>query len=119
MKEAGSVLLSGTLLREAGLNNGDTLTIVSPRGRQDLTIRGSFENQRFGRIFQGSVGIMDLLPAQMTFGKEGRFDWIDIALSPGADEARVRELVASRVSGLGEVVSPATRGKRVEAMLAL
>ncbi len=112
------MLLSTTLLKEAGLSNGDTITIVSPRGRHELTVRGSFENQRFGRLFQGSVGIMDLLPAQMTFGKDGRFDWIDIALTPDADEAHVRELIASRVGARGEVVSPATRGKRVEAMLA-
>lgn len=117
VQEPGAVLMSETLLREAGLTNGDRVTIVSPRGRQELTVRGSFENQRFARLFEGSVGVMDLLPAQITFGKEDRFDWIDVALDPDADDAGVRQAITARVAGRGEVMSPATRGKRVESML--
>lgn len=117
VKEPGAVLLSATLLQEAGLVNGDRVAIVSPRGRGELTVRGSFENQRFARLFEGSVGVMDLLPAQITFGKEDRFDWIDVALDSDVDAAGIRRVIEDRVAGRAEVMSPATRGKRVESML--
>jgi hypothetical protein len=107
---AGSVLVRDAL-REAGLSNGDTLTTLLhevARSDSEACSRTS-ASHRSSRVRRdhGSAA------SQMTF--VGRAPIGSIALRLGPTRFVLRR--AARVKGRGEVVSPATRGKRVEAML--
>ncbi len=115
--EATAIVMSDKLAREGGYAYGDELVVTGPGGRKTLKVRGTFTNQRFANIFQGDVVVMDILPAQISFAKEGRFDWISVKTSGAASDDTVREKIARYLAGRGEVTSPAMRGRRVESML--
>ena len=115
--ETSSTLLSQKLIDELGLVVGGRLEVMTPTGIRALTLRGGFRDQRFARAFQGDVAVMDILPAQATFGKDGRFDSISVAVATGTDVNAVADRIAELLAGRGEVATPAGRGQRVEDML--
>jgi putative ABC transport system permease protein len=116
-KDPRAVLLSDKLVREGGYATAATIEVTSPLGKTELTVRGSFRDQRFARVFQGDVALMDTLRAQALFGKQDRFDWIQVEIEPDAELEMVEKALQEAVSGYAQVASPRTRGKRVESML--
>jgi putative ABC transport system permease protein len=117
MKDARGVLISDKLAREGGYTTGASMEVTSPSGLIPLSVRGSFRDQRFARVFQGDVALMDTPRAQALFGKEQRYDWIQVASGPDADLAALETALQGAVQGYAQVTSPRTRGKRVESML--
>lgn len=116
--DARAVLLSDKLMTELGLEDGDKIEVAGPTGRLELNVRGSFHSQRFANIFQNDVGLMDILPAQITFGMEGALDSVSIAVLDGYERDDVVGRLEKIVAGRGELASPAVRGQRIDAMLA-
>ena len=113
-----SLLLSGTMATRLGLRVGDVVEVASAIGVRTLKIRGLLPANGLAAAFGGDVGVMDVLAMQIAFGREGRFDRIQIALAKGEKRSRVRSRLVRALGPGVEVESPRTRADRQQNMLA-
>lgn len=71
------------------LRIGSTIVINSVRGRQRMTIGGLLEEAGPAQVFGGNILIMSVGRAQTLFGRDGKFDRIEVL--DASAEARLRE----------------------------
>src|SRR5207244_958102 len=100
-----------------GLKLGSPLVLASANGTVRLVVRGLLSPTGVARAYGGSIAIMDVDGAQVTFGKERRLDRVDLALRPGTDlDAFAAKLQATLGSGY-RVERPETRSRAMEQMV--
>jgi putative ABC transport system permease protein len=113
-----SLLLSRSMAIRLGLRVGDGVQVATALGARTLTIRGLLPEKGLAAAFGGDVGVMDVFAMQIAFGREGRFDRVQVAVAKKADVERVKKRIAAALGGGIAVESPATRAARQEQMLA-
>ena len=111
------VLLSERVAKRLGVKKGDTFKVRGPNGELALEVRALLRETGPARAFGGSFAVMDVFAAQIAFGKERKFDRIDVAVPEGAEVGPVREALAAALGSGFEVDRPDRRGSNVEKML--
>ncbi len=117
LNEPDAVLLAGEFAREEGLAVGQTLTLATTHGQQAFTVRGLLKPGGLANAFGGQVAVMDLDAARAIFGKEGRTDRVDVALTPGATVEDVLPRLGATLGPGVRVERPAARGEVVARMV--
>jgi len=112
-----SVLLTEEYAERRGIKIGDRVPFASPRGIEQLHVRGLLRAEGLATVFGGNLAVMDLPAAQRLLGKEGRVDQVDVLLQPAADVAAVQQRLAAVLPSSLSVVRPALRGERFERVI--
>ncbi|MCC7380569.1 MAG: ABC transporter permease [Deltaproteobacteria bacterium] len=111
------ILISDRLASELSLTVGSTLALLTPEGLHDFRVHGLIAAKGPAASFGGQVAVMYIDAAQLSFGREGRVDRIDLAIAPGARLEAVQGRVEACVRGRGEVARPGGRVRRLAAIL--
>lgn len=112
-----SIAVTESFSTRLGLGRGSEITLATSRGARKYTVRALLKEQGTAKAFGGSFALMDLPVAQMTFGKEGKLDIVDLTLEEGEEIVTVKERIQRRLHGAALVERPRERGEQVELLL--
>jgi putative ABC transport system permease protein len=88
--------VSETFARRHGLELGSTVTLLTPRGRDEYIILG-LAAVGPAMALGGNFIVMDLNAAQLAFHKVGTLDRIDLALHPGVAVDAMQDALQARL----------------------
>lgn len=97
-----------------GLRDGDKITLQTQGATNEFTIRGLFNSEGAGDVFDGNVAVMDIYSAQAMFGKGSRIDRIDLMTDPALGEQAVADALSSQLPAGIKVLRPNLRGQVLE-----
>src|SRR5262249_52282957 len=117
LNDPSSVLLTAEDAKRRGLGVGDRVAFATPKGVQQLHVRGLLRAEGLATIFGGNLAVMDLPAAQRVLGKEGRVDQVDVLLPADAEVGAVRDRLATGLPSSLSVIRPALRGERFERVI--
>lgn len=101
LNQPDSIIVTETFAREHGLQLDSVFELRTAIGPRPFTVRGILKSEGVAKAFGGSLAIMDIDGARMTFGKEGKFDRVDIVPEEGVDlDSLQRDLQAKLPQGL-------------------
>lgn len=90
LTEPNTILITQSLAKREGIKKYQNLRLETIYGMKTFKVGGLLNPEGPAKAAGGDIAVMDLHTAQMTFGKKGRIDRIDLILLPGqtSDEAR-------------------------------
>lgn len=112
-----SILITKMMAEREGLRQDQRVNIQTVHGERAFRVRGILNPTGPARAMGGNVIIMDIYAAQMAFGKEGRFDRIDIRLRQGQRTEDITRKLLSILPAGYVIDTPASRTRQMEAML--
>lgn len=96
------------------------LQLATSQGVLEFTVRGYLKSDGPEKVFGGNFALMDVYSAQRVFGKDRKFDEINVLLPPGitAGEREFIRQELSRKVGTGfDVERPNNRGRQSERLI--
>ncbi|MGH7832885.1 MAG: FtsX-like permease family protein, partial [Candidatus Binatia bacterium] len=81
------------------------------------TVRALLKEEGSAKAFGGNFALMDLPVAQMTLGKEGKLDTVDLTVEPESPIEAVRQRIEARLGGAAQAQRPGERGEQIELLL--
>ena len=117
LAQPDSIMIGADFASRNGLAMGSRLVLETVEGARLFTVRGLLRPAGLAQAFGGSLAVMDIYAAQRVFGKERKFDRIDITARRGVavDDCR-RALTAALGSGF-QVDAPSERRRYFEQVL--
>jgi putative ABC transport system permease protein len=112
-----SIALTVSFARRLGLRAGSTIRLATSRGVRDYTVRALLREQGAAKVFGGNFALMDLPVAQISLGKEGKLDIVDLTVEEGERVETVRQRIESRLGGAAQVQRPRERGEQIESLM--
>jgi putative ABC transport system permease protein len=112
-----SIALTESFARRLGLRAGSTIRLATSRGVRDYTVRALLREQGAAKVFGGNFALMDLPVAQISLGKEGKLDIVDLTVEEGERVETVRQRIESRLGGAAQVQRPRERGEQIESLM--
>jgi putative ABC transport system permease protein len=111
-----AVLLSREFAQRNGIKIDDRLDLMTYQGKKTFVVRGLLETEGPTSAFGGNFALMDVYAAQIFFGREKKFDAIDLILKPGRDVDAAMRDINRRLAGRYEATRPEQRTQGVENM---
>ena len=112
-----SILLTKELADRENIKIDQKIQVETVRGIRTFRVRGLLNPEGPAKTMGGNIAIMDYPAAQMSFGKEGRIDRIDVSLLRGEDLDTVRDRIKHSLPEGYNVVTPEGRTKQVEILV--
>lgn len=112
-----SIAVTESFSRRTGLSIGSKVELVTSRGVRAYTVRALLKEEGSARAFGGNFALMDLPVAQITLGKEGKLDTVDLTVEPGSSIEAVRQRIEARLAGAAQAQRPGERGEQIELLL--
>jgi putative ABC transport system permease protein len=112
-----ALLLAGPYAKARALKTGDRIKLLTPSGPVEFVVFGLLAPTGAAKAFGGTVGIMGMDAAQQTFGKEGRYDRIDVDVADTEKPDVVRDRIRMATGGGLVVDRPKDRGVRISKMV--
>lgn len=109
LSQPDSIAVPRRLADRRGLGLGSTLPLETPSGRRTFTIRGLLDAEGIGRVYGGSLVVMDVWAAEVAFTKPGFITRVDVVVPPDHDREVVRTAIASALPAGLRVDTPAQR----------
>lgn len=106
--EAGEIGLDQDTFEEYDFELGQSVDVLLPTGTQTFTLVGTATFGVANSLAGARLTLFEPSEAQRLFDREGLWDVIDIAITPGADLAAVQAEVAALLPSGVEVVSGQT-----------
>ena len=118
LNQPDSIVITKRFAAARGLGIDSKLPLATANGTKVFTVRGLLEPEGAARAFGGSLAVMDIDGARVSFGKIGKIDRIDVVPAEGvAVETLIPRLKA--VLGTGFTVErPETQTESTERMIA-
>ena len=113
-----SILVTKTMADREGFVIDQKIQVQTVEGIKTLRIRGILNPEGPAKAMGGNLAIMDIYAAQMSFGKNGRIDRIDVSLREKEDLETVRRAIIDALPQGYMVDTPAGRTRQVENMIA-
>ncbi|MEW5854320.1 MAG: ABC transporter permease [Myxococcota bacterium] len=112
-----AILIAGPYAQSRQLQKGQTIKLVTPSGPLEFEVFGLLAPTGAAKAFGGNVGIMGMDAAQLTFGKVGRYDRIDVDVVDTEKPEVVRDRIRTATKSGFVVDRPKDRGVRVSRMV--
>ncbi len=112
-----SIMLTTAFAQRHGVRVGSTVSLSTPRGVGEFTVRGLLEPHGIATAFGGQMAVMDLSAAQEALGKSDLIDQIDVLVRDGAAIDVVRDHLMHSLPSSLSVERPAQRGAQYESVL--
>lgn len=117
LNQPDSVIVTHAFARDHHLKLDSKFQIATARGRRPLTVRGLLSPSGPAKAYGGAMAIMDIDGAQVTFGKEGRLDRIDIITRPGVEVPDALKALQAALGPSFKVERPETQSQGMEKMV--
>ena len=117
LTEPNAILLTERFARAHNLSVNGSIRLLAPTGPKTFVIRGLLSDQGAARTLDGQFAVLDIAAAQLSFGKLGRLDRVDVLLDSGAHAERVAAALRRRLPPDLGVERPEARNAQVEQML--
>ncbi|MBU6153677.1 MAG: ABC transporter permease [Bdellovibrionales bacterium] len=95
LNQPDSIILTEALAKKRGLAIDSKISLSTALGVKTFTVRGLLEPEGAARAYGGSLAIMDIDGARVSFGKENKLDRVDIVPTDNAEvsvlQTRLRE----------------------------
>lgn len=117
LNDPRGVIITATYAQRNGLKVGDVIELETANGVAEFNVRGTLAPRGVAKIFGGDLLLMDVYAAQIAFGRDRRFDYIDVVPEPGAQVAELAELIGKAVDHKAEVARPERRTEEAEQIM--
>ncbi len=118
LNQPDSIVVTKKFAAARGLSIDSKLPLATANGTKVFTVRGLLEPEGAAKAYGGSLAIMDIDGARVSFGKVGKVDRIDIVPEEGAAiDPLLKALRAKLGSGL-TIERPETQSESTERMIA-
>ena len=118
LAQPDSIMLSGDFAARNGLAMGSRLVLETVEGARLFTVRGLLHPAGLAQAFGGSLAVMDIYAAQRVFGKERKFDRIDVTARRGIAVEDCRRALAAALGPGFQIDAPSERRRYFEQVLA-
>jgi putative ABC transport system permease protein len=112
-----SILVTKTMADRERIGIDQKIQVETVRGTRTFRVRGILNPEGPAKVMGGNLAVMDIYAAQMAFGKEGRFDRVDVSLLRGEHLETVRQRILAALPKGYTVETPVGRTRQVEGML--
>ncbi|MBL8239642.1 MAG: ABC transporter permease [Bryobacterales bacterium] len=111
-----SLMVTREFASANGLAINSKITLSAMDGPRTFTVRGIMKSSGLTSAFGGNLAIMDIYAAQKVFGRNRKFDRIDLAAAEGVSVPELQKQLAATLGPGFEVESPSARGKQFESL---
>ncbi|HVO30117.1 MAG TPA: FtsX-like permease family protein [bacterium] len=118
LNDPHGVLVTDRYAERRGVRAGDVLTLETVEGKQDFTVRGTLAARGPAKVFGGDLLLMDVYAAQIAFGRDKRFDRIDVVPAKGTDTTALAARIEDAIAHRATVTRPQRRSEETERILA-
>jgi putative ABC transport system permease protein len=118
LNQPDSIIITHAFARANRLKMDSTFELATARGRRKFTVRGLLSPEGPAKAFGGSIALMDIDGARMTFGKENKLDRIDIVPAAGVAVNVLAEALRTKLGAAFQVERPSAQGESLERMVA-
>ena len=117
LNQPDSVILTKEFAARHGLKADDRIKLTTAYGIKNLTVRGLLSPSGPAKAYGGSIGIMDIDGARVTFGKEGRLDRVDLVLRENVDAQSIAPRIQKAIGNGLTVLPPETQSENLTRMV--
>lgn len=117
MNQADSIIVTHVFAKEHGLKIDSPLELATAQGSKRFMVRGLLSPEGPAKAYGGAIAVMDIDGAQLTFGKQGKYDRIDIVTREGADIAKTAEELRTALGSGFTVERPESQSENMERMV--
>jgi putative ABC transport system permease protein len=112
-----SILITKAMAEREGIALDQKIQVETVQGTRTFRVRGILNPEGPAKVMGGNLAVMDIYAAQMTFGKEGRIDRVDVSLLRGEKLETVRQRIRAALPEGYTVETPVGRTRQIEGML--
>jgi putative ABC transport system permease protein len=117
LRDSHAVIITEKFARRHAITVGSSLTMTFGDNSDSFRVKGLLKDEGPAKTLDGNFALMDIAAAQLSLGRLGRIDRIEVSLRPGADIERVQQVISQRLPKGLDVERPSRRGRQVEKML--
>jgi putative ABC transport system permease protein len=118
LSDPHAVIVTRSFAQRHAIKVGDTLTLATVQGKADYTVRGLLAARGPAKVFGGDLLLMDVYAAQLAFGRDKRFDHIDVVPTADLDVATLQSRLEQVLEGKANVTRPERRTQETERLMA-
>jgi putative ABC transport system permease protein len=118
LAQPDSIMIGRDFASRSGYTMGSRLVLETVEGARLFTVRGLMQPAGLAQAFGGSLAVMDIYAAQRVFGKERKFDRIDVTARRGVAVDDCRRALAAALGPGFHVDAPSERRRYFEQVLA-
>jgi putative ABC transport system permease protein len=118
LNQPDSIVLTKRFAAEHGLVINSKLPLSTANGTKMFTVRGLLEPEGAARAFGGSLAVMDIDGARVSFGKVGKIDRVDIVPAEGVSIDGLIAAIRAKVGSGFTVERPETQSSTNERVIA-
>jgi putative ABC transport system permease protein len=112
-----AILLAREFAEKYKIKIDQSIELQTSQGKKTFVVRGLLEPEGPATAFGGNFALMDVYAAQLLFGRDGKFDTIDLMLKPGKQVPQVEADLSKLLGGKYDVVRPSQRTQGVDNMM--
>lgn len=117
LNQPDSIVVTRDFAGRHGLTIDSKLRLATAEGVKEFTIRGLLEPEGAAKAYGGSLAIMDIDGARVSFGKVGRTDKIDVVPAEGQDVDELAKRIQAKLGAEFTVERPETQASNTENMI--
>src|SRR5579885_2257188 len=117
LNQPDSIILTHSFAEAHHLKIDSKFSLATARGSKTFTVRGLLSPEGPAKAYGGGIALMDIDGAQVTFGKEGKLDRVDIVTARNADIDQVADSLRSKLGPGFTVERPETQSENMERMV--
>jgi putative ABC transport system permease protein len=117
LNQPDSIVLTKALAEKRGLAIDSKIRLSTALGVREFTVRGLLEPEGAARAYGGSLAIMDIDGARVSFGREGKLDRVDIVPEEGVSVESLTPALQEKMGPGYAVERPETQSAQMEQML--
>lgn len=118
LNDPHGVIVTTSFAKRHNVKNGDVLTLETVSGKHDYTVRGTLAARGSAKVFGGDLLLMDVYAAQIAFGRERRFDRIDVVAAADIQVDVLQKRIEDLLEGKANVARPERRTEETERLMA-
>jgi putative ABC transport system permease protein len=117
LAQPDSLMVTREFAERNNLQVNDKIPLQTLDGTKSFTVRGVMRSTGMNKAFGGNLAVMDIYAAQLVFGKDRRFDRIDLRARDGVTPDDCRKAVQLELGPGFEVEPPSSRTEHFAALL--
>lgn len=117
LSQPDSIIVTRRFAARNGLGLNSRISLSTVEGDKSFTVRGLLRDGGLASAYGGNVAVMDIYAAQKMFGRDHKFDRIDIAVRDGVSVEQCRAAVAQALGPELRVEPPSAKSSYFRSLL--